>query len=200
MTFYRTLTSLAMSAALACLAACSVDKDYDLSKDIDTDMTLFPGVSIPVNQTLDPCSASDFLGTADRDVAAGEKIEYTYVLDMDEMGFDASALNVVAEAFVVEAAVTNSIPLDLDVTATADDGTSFEVVPPSVAAGTVTSPSVTDISINVKTSSKISEIKRIEVHVSASNNSSSTVTVNSGQSVSLEIKKITVVSGLNFSF
>lgn len=186
---------------MAGLWGCSVDKDYDLSKDIDTDMTLFPGVTIPVGQTLDMCDATELLGLrGDVQVAGGDKIEYEYILDLDKMGFDASGLEVKAEAFEIVASANNTIPLDLGVAASTDDGTSLRVTPDTIKAGKPDSPSSSEIVVGVTTGRKISEIKRIRILVSATNASSSTVTVGPGQGVSLTIDKINIVSGLGFSF
>lgn len=202
MKLYKTIHMACLSIVAAGLCACSVDKDYDLKKPIDTDVTLFPGISIPVNQTLNECGASDFLNLppGGMEMAAGEEIVVEYVLDMDEMGFDSSELDVIAKSFTIDAGIRNSIPLDLEIKASADNGTQLEVNPATVKAGTVSAPVTTDTSINVTTEGKISEIKRIVITGKAKNNSASPVKVTSEHGITLSIKKITVVSGFDFSF
>lgn len=187
-----------LTVSCIALVGCSVDRNYDLNKDIDNEMTLFPGMTLPINQTLDTITADEFLdlGINGLEVPAGESVFAEYVLDLESSGFDFTDLDILIESFEVEMTVTNTVPLRLNIQTVANDGSELKTIPSSVEPGTPDSPKKTSVKMQVETKGEISSIREIKITLSASNESASTVKVTADQGVSIRVEKIKLVSGI----
>ena len=182
----------------------------DVIRSLDRDVVLQSFKARPRSMSVSPtqsCSVALDAGPAVFNIGAsvtygcsftpGSAFNFEYSLDLAEQGYDYGALDVETTQAIISLTVTNTLPLTMSFSLSDLSGKASITMDKAVAAGSLDNPVDTDITLTLKSSMRLKDIRGVVLRADAVNEASSAITLNRSQKLFFTVHRISTPSGIN---